>query len=83
MILDEATSALDSNLEAVIQDNLQEIMEGKTVLSIAHRLSTLTSMDRLLIIDDGKIIEEGSHNSLLEKRGVYSKLWNRQIQGFI
>ena len=83
LILDEATSALDSNLEAVIQDNLQEIMEGKTVLSIAHRLSTLTSMDRLLIIDDGKIIEEGSHNSLLEKRGVYSKLWNRQIQGFI
>jgi ABC-type multidrug transport system fused ATPase/permease subunit len=58
-------------------------MEGKTVLSIAHRLSTLTSMDRLLIIDDGKIIEEGSHNSLLEKHGVYSKLWNRQIQGFI
>lgn len=83
LILDEATSALDSNLEAVIQDNLQEIMEGKTVLSIAHRLSTLTSMDRLLIIDDGKIIEEGSHNSLLEKHGVYSKLWNRQIQGFI
>jgi ABC-type multidrug transport system fused ATPase/permease subunit len=79
LILDEATSALDSNLETLIQENLQNIIKNKTVLSIAHRLSTLNTMDRILVIDNGTIVEEGTHDILLkENKGIYSMLWNLQ-----
>lgn len=83
LILDEATSALDSEVEAAIQECLIKIMENKTVLAIAHRLSTIAQMDRLLVLDDGKIIESGSHAQLLELGGVYAKLWAHQTGGFI
>ncbi|MDP8101142.1 ABC transporter ATP-binding protein [Phocoenobacter atlanticus] len=83
LLLDEATSALDSEVEAAIQENLAELMEGKTVLAIAHRLSTIMAMDRLIVLDQGKIIEQGTHNELLAKKGVYAKLWNHQSGGFL
>lgn len=83
LILDEATSALDSEVEAAIQECLIKIMENKTVLAIAHRLSTIAQMDRLLVLDNGKIIESGSHLELLAKGGVYAKLWAHQTGGFI
>jgi len=83
LILDEATSALDSEVEAAIQECLITIMENKTVLAIAHRLSTIAQMDRLLVLDKGQIIESGSHAQLLEKGGVYAKLWAHQTGGFI
>lgn len=83
LVLDEATSALDSEVEAAIQDSLFDLMKGKTVIAIAHRLSTIAAMDRLIIMDQGQIIEEGSHKSLLEKGGVYAQLWNRQSGGFL
>ncbi len=83
LILDEATSALDSEGEAVIQNELAEIMAGKTVVAIAHRLSTIAHMDRILVLDHGSIIEEGSHSALLEKRGLYYRFWSRQAGGFI
>jgi ATP-binding cassette subfamily B multidrug efflux pump len=83
LVLDEATSALDSEVEAAIQENLFALMEGKTVIAIAHRLSTLTEMDRLIILDQGQIIEAGSHQALVEEGGVYSDLWKRQSGGFI
>jgi ATP-binding cassette subfamily B multidrug efflux pump len=83
LILDEATSALDSEVEAAIQHCLNQIMENKTVLAIAHRLSTIAQMDRLLVLDDGKIVESGSHAELLQKKGIYAKLWEHQTGGFI
>ncbi|MCV6574146.1 MAG: ABC transporter ATP-binding protein/permease [Cohaesibacter sp.] len=83
LILDEATSALDSEVEAAIQDSLDELMEGKTVVAIAHRLSTIASMDRLIVMEEGKIIEQGSHEDLLAQGGLYASLWQRQSGGFI
>jgi ATP-binding cassette subfamily B protein len=83
LLLDEATSALDSESEALIQDALWKLMEGKTAIVIAHRLSTIQHMDRIVVMDDGKIIEQGSHTSLLRKKGAYAKLWARQSGGFI
>lgn len=83
LLLDEATSALDSEVEAAIQESLDKMMEGKTVIAIAHRLSTIAAMDRLIILDKGRIIEEGSHTELLEKQGLYAKLWAHQSGGFL
>jgi len=83
LIFDEATSALDSQSERLIQKSLHNLMKGKTVLAIAHRLSTLREMDRILVFDNGKIIESGSHNQLLKNKGVYYKLYNMQISGFM
>jgi len=83
LILDEATSALDSEVEAAIQENLTELMQGKTVISIAHRLSTIAEMDRLIILEKGKIKEQGSHEELLKQNGLYARLWQRQSGGFI
>jgi ATP-binding cassette subfamily B protein/ATP-binding cassette subfamily B multidrug efflux pump len=83
LILDEATSALDSEVEAAIQDNLYRLMEGKTVIAIAHRLSTIAALDRLIVLDDGKIVEEGTHESLLAQGGLYAQLWKRQSGGFL
>ncbi|ARQ59334.1 MULTISPECIES: ABC transporter ATP-binding protein [Rhizobium] len=83
LVLDEATSALDSEVEAAIQENLFALMEGKTVIAIAHRLSTLTEMDRLIVLDKGRIIEAGSHTELIENGGIYADLWNRQSGGFL
>jgi ATP-binding cassette subfamily B multidrug efflux pump len=83
LLLDEATSALDSEIEVVIQQSLYQLMEGKTVIAIAHRLSTIAAMDRLIIIDKGKIIEEGSHAKLIKKKGLYSRLWKHQSGGFL
>lgn len=83
LILDEATSALDSEVEVAIQQCLNKVMEDKTVLAIAHRLSTIAQMDRLLVLDNGRIVEAGSHNELLAKQGLYAKLWAHQTGGFI
>ncbi len=83
LILDEATSALDSEVEAAIQESLSELMDGKTVIAIAHRLSTIAAMDRLIVIDAGKIIEEGTHESLINQGGIYAQLWQHQTGGFI
>jgi ATP-binding cassette subfamily B multidrug efflux pump len=83
LILDEATSALDSEVEAAIQEQLYNLMEGKTVIAIAHRLSTIAAMDRLVIMDEGAVVEEGSHASLLQKGGLYAELWARQSGGFL
>jgi ATP-binding cassette subfamily B protein len=83
LILDEATSALDSVTEGYIQDSLQNLMQNKTVIVIAHRLSTLLAMDRILVFDQGKIVEDGNHLSLLKKEGMYAHLWNSQVGGFL
>jgi len=84
LVLDEATSSLDSHSEMLIQDALTTLMKGKTVIVIAHRLSTIQKMDRIIVVDDGKIIEEGSHAGLLQKPGsLYKKLWELQAGGFI
>lgn len=83
LLLDEATSALDSEIEVVIQQSLYQLMEGKTVIAIAHRLSTIAAMDRLIVIDKGKIIEEGSHTELIKKKGLYARLWRHQSGGFL
>jgi ATP-binding cassette subfamily B multidrug efflux pump len=83
LILDEATSALDSETEEGIQESLKRLMEGKTVIAIAHRLSTLKHLDRLIILDDGAIVEEGTHEELLRRGGVYARLWAMQTNGFL
>ncbi|MGH1478815.1 MAG: ABC transporter ATP-binding protein [Geminicoccales bacterium] len=83
LVLDEATSALDSEAEAAIQEQFTNLMAGKTVIAIAHRLSTIAAMDRLVIMDEGQIIEEGSHRKLIAKGGVYARLWARQSGGFL
>ncbi len=83
LVLDEATSALDSEVEASIQSALETAMEGKTVIAIAHRLSTLSRMDRIVVLDDGCVAEQGSHQELLKKDGLYARYWNRQSGGFI
>ncbi len=83
LILDEATSALDSEVEAAIQDSLEELMAGKTVIAIAHRLSTIQRMDRIVVMDNGGIVEQGSHAELLASEGLYARLWARQSGGFI
>ena len=83
LLLDEATSALDSEVEATILDTLYQLMEGKTVIAIAHRLSTIAQMDRIVVMDEGRIIEDGTHDALLQKGGLYAQLWARQSGGFI
>ena len=83
LVLDEATSALDSEVESAIQESLKSLMTGKTVIAIAHRLSTIAAMDRLVIMDEGRIVEEGSHAELLNSGGIYSSLWRRQSGGFL
>lgn len=83
LVLDEATSALDSEVEAAIQDTLYGMMEGKTVIAIAHRLSTIAHMDRIVVLDDGRIVEDGTHDALLRQNGLYARFWNRQSGGFI
>jgi ATP-binding cassette subfamily B protein len=83
LVLDEATSALDSEVEAAIQSTLTDIMEGKTVIAIAHRLSTLAAMDRIIVLDAGRIVEDGTHEDLLARNGLYARYWNRQSGGFI
>ncbi len=83
LVLDEATSALDSEVESAIQENLLQLMQGKTVIAIAHRLSTLSALDRLVVIDQGKIVQQGSHQQLARSDGLYAELWKRQSGGFI
>jgi ATP-binding cassette subfamily B multidrug efflux pump len=83
LLLDEATSALDSEVEAVIQQSLYRLMEGKTVVAIAHRLSTIAAMDRLIVLDRGRVVEEGDHRSLLARDGLYARLWAHQSGGFL
>jgi ATP-binding cassette subfamily B multidrug efflux pump len=83
LLLDEATSALDSEVEAAIQTSLYSLMQGKTVVAIAHRLSTIAAMDRLIVLDQGRIVEEGDHASLLARGGLYARLWAHQSGGFL
>jgi len=83
LVLDEATSALDSESERLIQDALKQLMKGRTTIVIAHRLSTIQNMDRIVVLDDGKVIEQGSHTELLKTDGIYASLWKRQSGGFL
>ena len=84
LVLDEATSALDSESEALIQDALDRLMKGRTSIVVAHRLSTIAGMDKIVVLEDGKIMEQGSHDALLKnKRGSYSRLWSRQSGAFL
>lgn len=83
LVLDEATSALDSEVESAIQESLYELMQGKTVIAIAHRLSTIAAMDRLIVLDKGKIIEQGTHQQLIQGEGIYAQLWEHQTGGFL
>lgn len=83
LILDEATSALDSEVEAQIQNTLYGMMLGKTVVAIAHRLSTIAQMDRIIVLDKGQIVEQGAHEELISKTGLYATLWHHQSGGFI
>ena len=82
LVLDEATSALDSEVEAAIQSQLDGLMDGRTVIAIAHRLSTIARMDRLVVLDHGRIAEAGTHTQLLAENGTYARLWRRQSGGF-
>jgi ATP-binding cassette subfamily B multidrug efflux pump len=82
-VLDEATSALDSEVEAAILNTLYGVMEGKTVIAIAHRLSTIARMDRIVVMDQGRVLEDGSHEELLAKGGIYAELWSMQSGGFL
>ena len=81
LLLDEATSALDSEVEAAIQASLYKLMEGTTVVAIAHRLSTIAAMDRLIVLDEGRVVEEGDHRRLLVLDGLYARLWAHQSGG--
>ncbi len=83
LVLDEATSALDSEVEAAIQESLTALMGDKTVIAIAHRLSTIARMDRLIVMDRGRVVETGTHAELLGRGGIYADLWRRQSGGFI
>ncbi len=83
LVLDEATSALDSEVEAAIQEQLTTLMEGKTVLAVAHRLSTIAALDKLIVLDGGRIVEQGSHAQLIQNKGLYARLWQRQSGGFL
>ncbi|MBM3612582.1 MAG: ATP-binding cassette domain-containing protein, partial [Alphaproteobacteria bacterium] len=83
LVLDEATSALDSEAEAAIQDTLWRLIEGKTVIAIAHRLSTIAAMDRIVVLDEGRIFEEGPHAALIARGGLYARFWARQSGGFL
>lgn len=83
LVLDEATSALDSEVEAAIQSSLDDLMLGKTVIAIAHRLSTIAQMDRLIVLDQGNIVEQGTHDQLIAQNGIYAQLWQRQTGGFL
>ncbi len=76
-MLDEATSAFDSEVEAAIQEKLVELMAGKTVLAVAHRLSTIAALDKLFVLEHGRIVETGSHSELIERNSLYARLWNR------
>ncbi len=83
LVLDEATSALDSEVEAAIQEQLDALMEGKTVIAIAHRLSTIAMLDRLIVVAEGRMVESGTHQELLARNGIYAGLWQRQSGGFL
>jgi ATP-binding cassette, subfamily B, bacterial len=83
LILDEATSSLDSITEQAIQETLDEVMKGKTVIVVAHRLSTIAHLDRILVFDQGRVVEDGSHAELLALNGSYQRLWSRQAGGFV
>lgn len=83
LVLDEATSALDSESEAAIQEKFNLVMEGKTVIAIAHRLSTIAMMDRIIVLDQGRIVEEGNPDELVSQDGLFARLWKRQTGGFI
>ena len=83
LVLDEATSALDSESEALIQEALNNLMRDRTAIVVAHRLSTIAGMDKIVVLDDGKIIEQGTHKELLAKKGAYAKLWSRQSGAFL
>ena len=83
MILDEATSQLDSVTESNIQESLWELMQGKTTIIVSHRLSTLLQMDRIMVFDQGKIVEDGTHTELMGRNGLYKTLWDAQVGGFL
>jgi ATP-binding cassette subfamily B protein len=83
LILDEATSSLDSQTETFIRESIEKLMENRTTIVVAHRLSTLRKMDRIIVLHHGRIIEQGSHDELLKKNGHYARMWNMQADGFL